>query len=104
MKRPRKKSTRRRKPAAPHPSPEMPVLPASQPTGPIGAGIAAIQRVVTNDNFFHQSVGMGVLSAAALLAPRVIAVLRASRKAWSAPDASSRRRARSLAKAWGLHA
>lgn len=51
---------------------------------------------------FHRKLGEAVLQLSVVIAPRFIAAIRAARRGWRKPDAEARRRAKVLAKTWGV--
>jgi hypothetical protein len=61
-----------------------------------------IDRLTSPTAEAHRQLGQGILLMASVVAPRVIAAVRGGLRGWHKPDAESKRRAKALAKTWGV--
>lgn len=61
-----------------------------------------VERLTSPMADFHRTLGKQTLQLTAMVAPKVIAAVRAARRAWRKPDAEAKRRAKALAKRWGV--
>ena len=61
-----------------------------------------VDRLTSPTAELHRAIGKQTLQLLAMVAPKLIATAHAARKAWRKPDPDSKRRAKALAKRWGV--